>query len=66
MKASIIYTVAVSVVLISNLEIRLDKNNFAKIGTKTAIKINMCLHIIFLRSGSVSFINNRFYVIKEE
>lgn len=43
MKASIIYTVAVSVVLISNLEIRLDKNNFAKIGTKTAIKINPSL-----------------------
>ncbi|OOV25915.1 hypothetical protein BXU11_14750 [Flavobacterium sp. LM5] len=40
MKASIIYTVAVSVVLISTLEIRLDKNNFGKIGTRRAAKIN--------------------------
>ncbi|OAZ05315.1 hypothetical protein [Flavobacterium succinicans] len=43
MKASIIYTVAVSVVLISTLEIRLDKNNFGKIGSRRAIKINPIL-----------------------
>jgi hypothetical protein len=43
MKASIIYTVAVSVVLISTLEIRLDKNNFGKIGTRRAAKINPSL-----------------------
>lgn len=43
MKASIIYTVAVSVVLISTLEIRLDKNNFGKIGTRREGKINPSL-----------------------
>lgn len=43
MKASIIYTVAVSVVLISTLEIRLDKNNFGKIGTRREAKINPSL-----------------------
>jgi hypothetical protein len=40
MKVSIIYTVAVSVVLISTLEIRLDKNSFGKIGTRREAKIN--------------------------
>nr|WP_315157745.1 hypothetical protein [uncultured Flavobacterium sp.] len=55
MKASIIYTVAVSVVLISNLEIRLDKNNFAKIGTKTAIKINPSLKQNESQKNTVDF-----------
>lgn len=40
MKASIIYTVAVSVVLISTLEIRLDKNSFGKKGTRRVAKMN--------------------------
>ena len=40
MKASIIYTVAVSVVLISTLEIRLGKNSLGKIGNKRANKMN--------------------------
>ena len=40
MKASIIYTVAVSVVLISTLEIRLENNSLGKIGNKRAIKMN--------------------------
>ncbi|MGL2986858.1 hypothetical protein ACSVH5_04610 [Flavobacterium sp. RSSA_27] len=40
MKASIIYTVAVSVVVISTLEIRLDNNNFGKIRSGQALKKN--------------------------
>lgn len=55
MKASIIYTVAVSVVLISTLEIRLDKNNFGKIGSKTAIKINPSLQQNENQKATVDF-----------
>ena len=40
MKASIIYTVAASVVLISTLETRLEKNNFGKVRSRQTIRIN--------------------------
>lgn len=55
MKASIIYTVAVSVVLISTLEIRLGKNSFGKIGTRREAKINPSLKQNEIQKATVDF-----------
>ncbi len=55
MKASIIYTVAVSVVLISTLEISLEKNSLGKIGSKRAIKMNPIFNSNENQNATVDF-----------
>lgn len=55
MKASIIYTVAVSVVLISTLEIRLEKNSLGKIGSRRAIKMNPIFNSNENQNATVDF-----------
>ena len=55
MKASIIYTVAVSVVLISTLAISLEKNSLGKIGNKRAIKMNPIFNSNESQNATVDF-----------
>jgi len=55
MKASIIYTVAVSVVLISTLEIRLEKNHLSSVGSRQDIKMNSVFKSNENKKGMVDY-----------
>lgn len=64
MRASIIYTVAASVVLISTFEVRLGQNNFGKKGSSSTNKINSSLKLNESQKATISFANRQLDKIK--